>query len=98
MPALHGSQHIPVVPFLLILVALAAALAIGFAIGRWQRSRAPEPPASAVAVLVSTPASPPSGDSVANDDRQRLVDELAAGAAVTPALRPLTRRHHKTTH
>jgi len=83
LPAYSG------VTLLLILVALAAALAIGFAIGRWQCSRAHEPPASAVAVLVSTPASPPSGDSVANDDRQRLVDELAAARAETARYRAL---------
>lgn len=69
---------------LLILVALAAALAIGFAIGRLQRSRATESQVSEVAVLVSTPASP-AGD----PDTQRLVDELAAARAETARYRAL---------
>jgi len=81
------SQHVPGVTLFFILVAVAAALAIGFAIGRWQRPQAPEQPASAVAVLVSAPAAPPAGDLDA--ERQRLVDELAEARAETARYRGL---------
>lgn len=80
-------QQVPGVTLFFILVAVVAALAIGFAIGRWQRPHATEPPASAVAVLVSPPASPPAGDLDA--ERQRLVDELATARAETARYRAL---------
>lgn len=79
-------QQVPGVTLFFILVAVVAALAIGFAIGRWQRPHAPEAPAP-VAALVSAPTSPPPG--ALDADRQRLVDELAAARAETARYRAL---------
>jgi len=69
-----------------ILVAVGAALAVGFAIGRMQR-RAETPPVSTLAVVVSAPASAAPGDPDA--ERQRLADELAAARAETARYRAL---------
>jgi predicted flap endonuclease-1-like 5' DNA nuclease len=59
--------------FLLVLIAVLAALAIGYAIGRSQRGRrrAPAPGAPNVEAPVTLPSA------TADTERQRLVDELA---------------------
>ena len=71
---------------LLVLVALAAAVAIGFAIGRAQR-RGPDATSASPALTDPSPAAAPSG--AHETERRRLEDELAQARAETARYRAL---------
>ena len=72
---------------LLILVAIVAAWAIGFVIGRLQRGNSHAPPPAPQVVVELAPASVNTGD--VDTERQRLVDELAQARADTARYREL---------
>jgi predicted flap endonuclease-1-like 5' DNA nuclease len=74
------------VTILLVLVALAAAAAIGFAIGRAQR-RGPDATPASPALTDPSPAAAPSG--AYETERRRLEDELAQARAETARYRAL---------
>ncbi len=82
-------QQVPGVTLFFILVAVVAALAIGFAIGRWQRPHAPEAPAP-VAALVSAPTSPP-----ARRSRRRSAAACRRARGGTRGDRTLPRSHRR---
>ena len=76
----------PRVTTLLILVALAAGLAAGYAIGRWRRSSGDPPAAAAHPVAARIDVAPAAG---ADLDRERLAADLARAQAEAARYRQL---------